>query len=71
MQATTPAQQAAMTRILRDGFVYAGTNTHKGRVERTAASTLRALERKGLVVLSLSPDGGMMARCAPSRSTSE
>ena len=61
----TAAMQSAMEWIDRDGFVYAGTNVHKGRQYNIAASTLRGLERRGLVALQVSPDGGMMAKKAP------
>ena len=42
--------------------VCAGTMVLGGRLERVNAGTLRALDRRRLVALSLSPDGGMMAR---------
>lgn len=52
----------ALAILNRDGAVFAGANVHKGRVEVVSASTLRGLERRGRVVLSVGPDGGMMAR---------
>jgi hypothetical protein len=47
-----------------NGAVYPGTNVFKGAVYRVNVSTIRALERRGLLTTHLSPDGGMMARLA-------
>ena len=45
-----------------DGCVFAGRSvTRRGSVFEVAASTIRALERRGLVTTSISPDGGVMA----------
>jgi hypothetical protein len=57
----TKTMRTAMEWVERDGFVYAGSNVHKGRVYYVAASTLRGLANRGLVALHVNPDGGMMA----------
>jgi hypothetical protein len=60
----TKAMQDAMEWVNRDGFVYAGYNVHKGRRFMIYTSTLHALEKRGLVTIQTSPDGGLMARKA-------
>ena len=60
--AITTAMVGALNAISREGRVFAGRNVYKGRGFMVAASTLIALERRGKVVLSISPDGGMIAR---------
>lgn len=59
----TPAMLRAMGILEARGTVFAGCQT-EGDGQPINASTLRALERRGLVRLGLSPDGGMMARLA-------
>lgn len=60
----TPKQTQALDLAkANDGAVFAGYNvTKKGSRVMVAASTLRALEKQGLVTLCIGPDGGMMAR---------
>ena len=59
----TRAQYDALVIACRDGgAVMAGTNTHKGHVERVAAGTIQALVRRGFLVEFLSPDGGYAGR---------
>lgn len=49
-------------RIAEDGAVFAGNNvSRKGCVENISASTLRSMERAGLVTIRMSPDGRLMA----------
>lgn len=44
------------------GAVFAGINQRNGRIDRVSISTIRALCRRGALVESTSPDGGVMAR---------
>lgn len=45
-----------------NGAVFAGYNMARGSRFRVAASTLLALEKRGLLTTSIGPDGGMMGR---------
>jgi hypothetical protein len=61
----TAKMQAALNIAMSDaGEVHAGTDIHNGRVVRTSASTMRALEARGLLVISVSPEGGLVGRPA-------
>lgn len=44
------------------GYLVAGTTVIAGRLVRTNASTLRSLEKRGIVQLRLSNEGGMSAQ---------
>lgn len=57
------AQQKALDYAAENGCVFAGENvTSRGSCFQVAASTLRALERRGFLTVQISPDGGMMGR---------
>lgn len=43
------------------GHVFAGYNVVRGRQTLISARTLDALARRGVVTLSIGPDGGMLA----------
>lgn len=60
--ALTDEMTRVLTLVVERGALVAGKGEHKGRVERISATTLKALERRGLVTLHIGPDGGMMAR---------
>lgn len=60
----TPADLVRQLLIL-NGAAFAGRNVYNGCGYRVNVSTLRMLERKGEVVLSIGPDGGMMAKAKP------
>lgn len=63
MKPLTLSMVYALRNAKADGSVVAGASCdRRGRLTRTAASTLRALAARGLVALSLSSDGGMAAR---------
>lgn len=55
----------------RDGIVCAGKGEHTGRVERVAASTIRALIRRGILAHCYSPDGGLAGRLPMTLDTTE
>lgn len=61
----TPSMTKALEFAQRHGAVHAGANVKRGHVVRFPASVLRALERRGLLSLQISPDGGMMGTLAP------
>lgn len=61
----TPAQIRVLEAIGRDGSAIAGRSVHKGRVEVLSAQAMLALERAGIVTITIGPDGGMMAHAAP------
>lgn len=61
----TPAQIRVLEVIARDGSAVAGRSAYRGRVENLSAQAMLALERAGIVTISIGPDGGMMARAAP------
>lgn len=47
----------------RNGAVFAGKNGNgKGGLVTVSASTIRGLELRGLVTVSIGPDGGMMTK---------
>lgn len=48
--------------VRNGGYVAAGVGAYGGRVERVAASAIRALVRRGYMDAQLSPDGGYAAR---------
>ena len=60
----TEKQHHAMTLALRHGAVFAGKGNrgerHGSMSDPVFGSTLRNLERRGLLGLSIGPDGGMM-----------
>jgi len=46
-----------------NGAVFAGKNSNgRGGLVTVSVSTIRGLERRDLVVVSIGPDGGMMAK---------
>jgi hypothetical protein len=57
----TAAQTKALEYLTEHGYVFSGTTVQRGAVVRVAASTLRALERKGLVTIAHHCDGGLVA----------
>lgn len=62
---STQAPEArALGLLWENGVVFAGANTVGGTIVRVAYPTLAAMERRGDVVLRISPDGGVMA-CVP------
>lgn len=53
----------ALQRAIKSGAVFAGTGaSERGAVERHSAKALQGLERRGLLTLHISPDGGTMGR---------
>lgn len=58
----TPKMEAALAIARRDGIVTAGRNVCRGRVERVAATTIRALIVRGLLEHCYSSEGGMAGR---------
>ncbi len=59
----TGPMMIVLARAVERGGVVAGTGGDgKGSTERNSPSAMRALERRGLVTLHLSPDGGMACR---------
>jgi hypothetical protein len=62
----TDAMRKALELARDEGAVYAGQNVRRGGlVSKVNSSVLRALERRGLLKLQISPDGGMMGRLTP------
>ena len=62
MRSLTVAMRYALATAKERGFVVAGADAIGGKIVRTSAATLQALERRGLLKLSISPAGGMMGR---------
>lgn len=63
MSPMTDKMVETLAKLAARGFLMAGHGDNgKGSLERIAASTLRALAARGYAELSLSPDGGMMAK---------
>jgi LDH2 family malate/lactate/ureidoglycolate dehydrogenase len=58
----TVSMEKALAWARAHGVIFAGTNIRNGCQVTFAASVIRALARRGLVTLAISPDGGMMAR---------
>ncbi len=56
-------REKALALAKRNGAVFAGHGNEEswGCYRRVSASTIRALERRGLVKTRISPDGGLMA----------
>lgn len=59
---TEAGRHALEIAVRNGGYVAAGVGAYGGHVERVAASTLRALVRRGFMEGQLSPDGGYAAR---------
>jgi len=58
----TPKMQQILDLVTKRGGMFAGHDVDdRGWQINVPASTLRALEKRGLITLSISPDGGMMA----------
>lgn len=58
----TPAMERALAEARQFGVVFAGSTVQGVRVVRHSASTLMALARRELLILSIGPDGGMVGR---------
>ncbi len=66
MKNLTQKMEFALNEAKASGAVFAGHSVdRRGRRIQHAASTLGALARRGLLALSIGPDGGMMGRLTP------
>lgn len=70
MDNTAPAKltQKMLTAILmafRDGACAAGHQAVRGHLVKVQASTLKALERRGMMTIHTHPDGCIMGRLTP------
>lgn len=61
----TPEMERVLAIARRDGAACAGKGEHGGRVERVAASTIRALIVRGLLVHCYSSEGGYAGKLPP------
>jgi hypothetical protein len=58
----TPKMERALHFAIDNGAVFPGYNERKGSRYTVAFQTIKALESRGLIVMSISPDGGSMGR---------
>ena len=62
MTELTDTMKWVLEDVRKRGIAFAGRNVVDGKAYDIRATVLRALELRGLVTISTSPDGGLMAR---------